>query len=224
MAGVLAVALVAVWTLIPRATRSGLPTATTVRDLLHSFSAAGTVIRGHPTPVPATTGVVLCLAAGAGLAAVFARTLWSWQEIRPAGGRRPLVALFPTFGLFCYTALSSSDVDRVTGTIRLSGHRPSLPGRGRPPGRRRGAAGRRRLSWASGTSAALAMGAVAVVIPVAASPALTGLHLDAIPFSQGGATSGPPGQRHRRLGRGGRGRGPRTSSTTCGPSSPPRAA
>jgi hypothetical protein len=191
--GVLAVALVAVWTLLPKATRVGLPTATTVRDLLHSFSAAGTVIRGHPTPVPATTGVVLCLAAGAGLAAVFARTLWSWQEIRPAGSRRPLVALFPTFGLFCYTALLSSDVDRVTGTILyLATALLFLAVADRPAVTRPGATGHH-LFGKSGTSAALAMGALAVVLPLAASPGLTGLHLDAIPFAQGGTTSGPPG-------------------------------
>jgi hypothetical protein len=183
--GILAVGLIAIWTLLPAATRGGIPTATTIRVLLHRFSEAGTVIRGHPTPVPATTGVILCLAAGAGLAAVFARTLWSWQEIRPAGSRRPLVALFPTFGLFCYTALLSSDIDRVTGTgLYLSTALLFLaladrPGLTRP-----------RISWRSGTTAALAMGAVAVVVPLAASPALLGLHLDAIPFSHGG-TNGP---------------------------------
>ncbi len=186
LAGIVAVALVAVWTLLPSATRAGLPTATTVRVLLHTFAAAGTVIRSHPTPVPATPGVVLCLAAGAGLAAVFARTLWSWQELRPAGARRPLVTLFPTFGLFCYTALLSSDVDRVTGTaLYLITALLFLAVADRPD------AARRVVAWRSGTSAALAMAAVAVVVPVAASPGLAGLQLDAIPFSHG--TSGGTG-------------------------------
>jgi len=185
--GILAVGLVAIWTLLPGATRLGLPTSTTVRVLLHRFSQAGTVIRGHPTPVPATTGVILCLAAGAGLAAVFARTLWSWQEIRPAGSRRPLAALFPTFGLFCYTALLSSDIDRVTGTtLYLAAALIFLAVADRP------GLARRRPSWTSGTTAALAMAAVAVVIPLAASPALAGFKLDAIPFSHGG-TGGPGG-------------------------------
>ena len=150
--GVLAVGLMAVWTLLPKATRWGIPTWTTVRSLLHHFSAAGAVIRAHPTPVPATSGVVLCLAAGAGIAAVFARTLWSWQEIRPPGARRPLVALFPTFGLFCYTALLSSDIDRVTGTafylaaallFLAVADRPARPGAGRHGTRGR----RRRWPW-----------------------------------------------------------------------------
>ncbi|HXQ61751.1 MAG TPA: transglutaminase domain-containing protein [Acidimicrobiales bacterium] len=186
--GILAVALVAVWTLLPAATRAGIPTPTTVRVLLHRFTDAGAVIRSHPTPVPATSGVVLCLAAGAGLAAVFARTLWTWQEIRPAGARRPLVALFPTFGLFCYTALLSSDIDRVTGTaLYLATALIFLAVADRPE------VARRRLSWRSGTAAALAMGAVAVVVPVAASPGLAGLQLDAIPFSHGAVNGSGPG-------------------------------
>jgi transglutaminase-like putative cysteine protease len=192
LAGLLAVALAAIWTLIPSATRVGIPTPTTIRVLLHTFNAAGTAIRSHPTPVPATTGVVLCLAAGAGLAAVFARTLWSWQEIRPPGSRRPLVALFPTFGLFCYTALLSSDIDRVTGTaVYLAAALAFLAVADRPLQDRR--LPRRRL-LRSGTTSALAMAAVAVVIPVAASPGLGGLQLDAIPFSHGaGPTIGPGG-------------------------------
>ncbi len=186
--GILAVALVAIWTLLPAATRIGIPTSTTIRVLLRRFSDAGTVIRSHPTPVPATSGVVLCLAAGAGLAAVFARTLWTWQEIRPPGARRPLVALFPTFGLFCYTALLSSDIDRVTGTaLYLATALVFLTLADRPD------VARRRLSWRSGTAAALAMGAVAVVVPVAASPGLAGLKLDAIPFSHGAGNGSGPG-------------------------------
>ncbi|HEY7946444.1 MAG TPA: transglutaminaseTgpA domain-containing protein [Acidimicrobiales bacterium] len=190
VAGVLAVALMAVWTLLGGATRAGIPTATTIRVLLHRFSDAGTVIRSHPTPVPSTSGVVLCLAAGGGLAAVFAATLWNWQEARPPGTRRPLVALFPTFGLFCYTALLSSDIDRVTGAVLymatallflIVADRPAPV----PTTRRR----RRR----SGTPAALTMAAMAVVIPVAASPGLGHLRLDAIPFTHGGSKPGPGG-------------------------------
>ena len=186
--GVVAVALTAVWTLLPSATRAGLPTVTTWRTLISTFSDAGTVIRSQPTPVPATSGVVLCLAAGAGLAAVFARTLWSWQEIRPAGSRRPLVALFPTFGLFCYTALLSSDVDRIAGvTLYLATALVFVAVADRPD------VVRLRRAWRSGASAALAMAAVAVIVPVAVSPGLSGLHLDAIPFGRGDGTGGGGG-------------------------------
>jgi transglutaminase-like putative cysteine protease len=186
--GIVAVALAAVWTLMPRATRDGLPTATTVRSLVHHFSAAGGVIRSHPTPLPATSGVVLCLAAGAGLAAVFGRTLWAWQEVRPPGTRRPLIALFPSFGLFCYTALLSSDRDRVTGTaLYLAAALLFLAAADRVP--RPGRA--RRVAWRSGTAVALAMTALAVAVPVAASPGLDGLQLNAVPFSQGAGKGGP---------------------------------
>jgi hypothetical protein len=190
VAGIVAVALTSVWTLLPRATLGGLPTATTVRVLLHSFSAAGTVIRSNPTPVPATTGVVLCLAAGAGLAAVFARTLWNWQEARPEGTRRPLVALFPSFGLFCYTALLSSDIDRVTGaTVYLATALVFLAVADRPTV----SANRPSVWWPSGTTTALALAVIAIVVPVVASPGLGGLKLDAIPFSRGGGIEGPGG-------------------------------
>ncbi|HTT85862.1 MAG TPA: transglutaminase-like domain-containing protein [Acidimicrobiales bacterium] len=215
LVGVLGVALAAVWTLIPGSTRAGLPTATTVRVLLDRFNSAGTAIRSHPTPVPATSGVILCLAAGAGLAAVFARTLWSWQESRSAGSRRPMLALVPTFGLFCYTALLSSDIARVVGaTLYLAtaplflaaADRPTLravrtderPGETDAQGDRHGGArgGRRRpkRSWiGSGAPLAFVITAVAVVVPLAASPALGGLRLDAIPFSGGGGPGGPGG-------------------------------
>jgi transglutaminase-like putative cysteine protease len=187
VAGVLAVALMAIWTLLGSATRAGIPTATTIRVLLHRFSDAGTVIRSHPTPVPATSGVVLCLAAGGGLAAVFAATLWNWQDTRPPGTRRPLIALFPTFGLFCYTALLSSDVDRVTGAVLyMTTALLFLAVADRPgPSPRE-----HRALWRSGTPAALAMAAVAVIVPTAASPGLAGLRLDAIPFAHGGPKAG----------------------------------
>ncbi|HXQ58569.1 MAG TPA: transglutaminaseTgpA domain-containing protein, partial [Acidimicrobiales bacterium] len=190
VAGVLAVALVAIWTLLGGATRAGIPTGTTIRVLLHRFSDAGAVIRSHPTPVPSTSGVVLCLAAGGGLAAVFAATLWNWQETRPPGTRRPLVALFPTFGLFCYTALLSSDIDRVTGAVLyMSAALVFLIVADRPPPVPAARQRRRR----SGTPAALTMAAVAVVIPVAVSPGLGHLKLDAIPFAHGGAKPGSGG-------------------------------
>jgi transglutaminase-like putative cysteine protease len=50
-----------------------------------------------------------------------------------------------------------------------------------------------RSLWRSGTPAALVMAAVAVVVPVAASPSLTQLRLNAIPFNYGGTKAGPGG-------------------------------
>ena len=190
VAGVLAVALMAIWTLLGSATRAGIPTTTTIRVLLHRFSDAGTVIRSHPTPVPSTSGVVLCLAAGGGLAAVFGATLWNWQQARLPGTRRPLIALFPTFGLFCYTALLSSDIDRVTGTVLYMATALVFLAVADRPAPAHTAPHR---PWRSGTPAALAMAAMAVVVPVAASPGLGTLRLDALPFAHGGVKPGPGG-------------------------------
>ncbi|MGH9019279.1 MAG: transglutaminaseTgpA domain-containing protein, partial [Acidimicrobiales bacterium] len=44
--------------------------------------------------------------------------------------------------------------------------------------------------WRAGTTTALVVGALAVVVPLAASPALAGMKLDAIPFDHGGTKNG----------------------------------
>jgi len=202
-AGVVAVVLATVWGELFSATRYGIPTLRTWRTLVSEFGAAGTVIRSHPTPVPATPEVVLCIAMGAGLVAVFARTVWAWQEARGSGA---LAALVPTFGLFCYTALLSSQVDRLAGTIAylvcalgfvISADHSTSDSRPVP---RRAAAGppavstRRRLASAFNATLPAALGAVvAVLVPLAASPALATLKLDALPFAQPGGIQGAHG-------------------------------
>jgi transglutaminase-like putative cysteine protease len=187
-AGVVAVALATTWGQLLSATRDGIPTTSTWRALVSRFDAAGAVIRSHPTPVPATPEVVLCIATGAGLVAVFGRCIWSWQEARGAGG---LVGLVPSFGLFCYTALLSSQVDRLPGVVsyvvgalgfvivadhaaargsatRRAGSVVSVP--------------RRLASGAMALLPAVVGAALAVVVPLAASPALATLKVDALPF------------------------------------------
>ncbi len=177
-AGVLAVALATVWGQLFSATRQGLPTATTWRVLVSKFDAAGAVIRSHPTPVPVTPGVVLCIATGAGLVAVMARALWARQEARRAGA---MVALVPSFGLFCYTALLSSQVDRLTGVVTyvvfslffvIAADRAT----------RVGVASRRVASGFVAALPAVVGVALAVVVPLAVSPALATLKVDALPF------------------------------------------
>ena len=81
VAGVVAVALATIWGQLLSATRDGIPTAGTWRTLVSRFDAAGTVIRSHPTPVPATPEVVMCIAIGAGLVAVFARAIWAATRV-----------------------------------------------------------------------------------------------------------------------------------------------
>ncbi len=226
VAGVVAVALATIWGQLLSATRDGIPTAGTWRTLVSRFEAAGTVIRSHPTPVPATPEVVMCIAIGAGLVAVFARAIWARQE---ALGRGALLALVPSFGLFCYTALLSSQVDRVPGAVaylvcalgfvitadgatsgagsawrrtgqaqrwRRSGAAPGSPQPSAGPGSAQPSAvsmPRRVASAATAAFPAVLGAALAVFIPLAASPALAGLKVDALPFDQQGGSGAAQG-------------------------------
>ncbi|HTZ09496.1 MAG TPA: hypothetical protein VMB72_10505, partial [Acidimicrobiales bacterium] len=202
-AGVVAVALATVWGQCFSATRSGIPTVTTWHALTARFQEAGSVIRSNPTPVPATTGVVLCIAVGAGLVAVMARSLWAGIEARgPGGPLAPLATLLPSFGLFCYTALLSSQVDRVAGAATylvaalgfvLAADRPPVrpglaagaPHSGPPP--------RLVRSAVLGALTPALTAVVAVAVPLSLSPALTSLKVDALPFAHPGATGGGGG-------------------------------
>ena len=174
-AGVVVVVLATIWGQLASATRYGIPTPGTWRTLVSKFEAAGTVIRSHPTPVPATPEVVLCIATGAGLVAVLTRSLWGRQEARGAGA---LPALVPTFGLFCYTALLSSQVDRLPGAIAylacvlafvIVADRST------------------RSTLATGARAMLPAvlgAALAVIVPLAVSPGLATLKVNALPFGE----------------------------------------
>ncbi len=189
-AGMVSVALATVWGQLLSATWHGLPTPATWRTLVSTFDAAGTVIRTHPTPVPATHPVVLCIATGAGLVAVLGGSLWAWYETRRAGA---LVALVPSFGLFCYTALLSSQVDRlqgvvsyVLGALGFVVAADGATGAGARWERRDAmrAAGRRVAGALVSTLPAVGVAALAVVVPLAASPALATLKVDALPFPE----------------------------------------
>ncbi len=219
VAGVVAVVLATIWGELLSATRYGIPTLGTWRTLVSEFDRAGSVIRSHPTPVPATPEVVLCIAMGAGLVAVFARSLWARQEAKGAGA---LAALVPTFGLFCYTALLSSQVDRLNGTLAYlacalafviaadhAGATRSAP----PPetdSRPRWATMARRLAAGARATLPAALGAgLAVLVVLAANPALAGLRVDALPFTSPAGSQGTQGLGlgRRRCGRGHRHRG-----------------
>ena len=173
--------------------------------------------------MPATPGVVLCIATGAGLVAVMARALWARQEARGSGA---MVALARRFGLFCYTALLSSQVDRLPGVVtyvacaalvfvivadRATRVAPGIRRR-RPPRVRGPACG---LGLAAALPAVVGA-ALAVVIPLAASPALATLKVDALPFPPPpGGTQGA-GPRHRGRDTGGSGGGGGGTSATLG--------
>lgn len=216
--GVLAVALVCIWWFEPGTTLWGLPTARTARALSHLLSTAGHSITSAPTPVRAGAGVVLCVAAGAGLAAVLAR----WLSTRRPGPVSVAGGLVAPTGLFLYTALLSSDVGRVWGAASflaavglfvaaadrarrlhaVPGHPvpgEAVPGEAVPgdaeldeagrDGSVRGADMRSRRAPVVRTALVLF---AALAVPLAASPALAGMRLDALPFGRHGA-SGTPG-------------------------------
>jgi len=192
-AGCAAVVLGAVWALLLSSTDHGVPTPTAWRALVHQVARAGAVIRSHPTPLPATTGVVLCIALGAGLVAVLGRVVWAYEETRrPPGGwrtARPLLALVPSFGIVCYASLLSSQVDRVAGAIwylvSVLGFVVVADRLGTPA--------RTVAATVGGVLPATALAALAVVVPVALSPGLTSLRVDALPFSQAAGTGGGGG-------------------------------
>lgn len=197
VSGVVAVVLATVWGQLLASTRSGVPTSTTWRALVAQFDAAGAVIRAHPTPVPATSGVVLCIATGAGLVAVLGRSIWAWAETRTARPSVALVALAPSFGLFCYTALLSSQVDRVAGVIAYLGCALVFIAAADRPGARpgAGAAGRTRRVGAglAAMAPAVLCAVLAVVVPLAVSPAFTALRVSALPFGPAGGAAGGGG-------------------------------
>jgi len=209
--GFVLVALVTSWISVPSATVYGIPTARTVRALLHLFAQAGTLIRSHPTPLPPTPGVVLCLTCGAGLAAVAARALFGIVTARPRRSSVALVCLVPTFGLFAYSAVLSSYVDRVTGAIAyiaaatvflVVADLPSRSSERAPAGTpsrprlvallRPGRDGPEDAPGRTGLSSGLTSAALAVVLALVLSPSLTGMRLDALPF-RGAAGPGASG-------------------------------
>ena len=212
-AGALAVALVAAWVLLWPATRVGIPTPSTVRVAWSWFAEAGTVIAAGPTPVPATTGIVLCLALGAGALAVAGRILWAWQ-LAATGRRRPLVVLVPAFGYFGYCALLSSDRGRVPATVVLviaalaftaaadravdagrvlgAGVPAGAPG---PATARTVSAGQRRQrpTLPAGIGAVVGAVVAALALVAATAPALASLRVDAFPQAGTGPDGTGPG-------------------------------
>jgi transglutaminase-like putative cysteine protease len=206
LSGVLVVALVSAWWFEPATTAWGLPTAATVRGIGHLLSIAVTITVHSPTPLQPAPGVVLCLAAGAGAAAVVGRALAPAAPPR-AGRARMWLALVPSAGLFCYTALLNSGTDRALGAgiylaavllyvlavSRLSAPASSVATvsfwRRRRPSPR---------GWsAAGVSLVAALAAAAGV-----SPALAGFRVHAFPSSGPGLGSAAAGAFTGSLGNG----------------------
>jgi transglutaminase-like putative cysteine protease len=109
--GAVAACLCATWTVVPSATRDGLPTATTYHVVLGVIDTARSVMGSHRTPVPAVTGVVLIACVSSGAVCVAGRLLW--EVSRRSKRRSPqLLALVPALGMLCYSAPLSARIDR----------------------------------------------------------------------------------------------------------------
>jgi transglutaminase-like putative cysteine protease len=118
LSGAAAVALVCTWWFAPGATVLGVPAPSAFARLGHDVAAAVSLSRHRPTPLPASTPVLLCVSAGAGLVAVLARVLAVGRR-RP--GRVSWPALVPPSALFLYTAVLCSRVERAGAAAAFAG-------------------------------------------------------------------------------------------------------
>ena len=186
VAGAAAIILACSWLFAPRSTLVGVPTGTTLHALAHLFDGARTVIEGQSTPLPPTSGVVLCLALGAGATAVLSRLLLGRN--RQGSPSALALSLIPPSCAFVYSSLLSSEVDRVQASLAFIA---AVVLYGWVAGRPWMAGARSR---ASGKSVLLAMSSAtaALLVPLAVSPALAGMQVDAVPFT-GGVAGGPLG-------------------------------
>jgi len=176
-AGVVGVALVSVWSVLPSATTWGLPTAHTAHVVALVSTAAWRLTRHTPTPVPASSGVVLWITAGAGLTACMSAAVLGGAL---AGRRRRLsviVALVPSAGLFCYAALLSSGADRPVSTAAyLAG---ALVFVVVADAVWWGPAGSARRRWRPTALVGLLTVSLGAAVPLALGPGLSGLRLSA---------------------------------------------
>jgi transglutaminase-like putative cysteine protease len=103
--GAVLVALAAMWTGVPGATRDGVPTATTLRVLRVDIRAARADLSGFRPPLHASPGVVLLGALLAGMAAVAARVTFGDASTRRR--RFPAGALVPSAALVTWSAVAA---------------------------------------------------------------------------------------------------------------------
>ena len=177
--GAVTVALVTVWTVVPRATRDGVPTSTTVRVLHVDIRAALADLSGFRPPLHASPGVVVLAALVAGMAAVAGRVTFGDMATRsrrfPAGAVVFNAALVtwsvvaaPSAGdallVAALIAVGAVVVAVATPAPAATASTASGPGAGRPPVRRR-------LVASPATVALMAIVvAVAIGVPATAAP------------------------------------------------------
>ncbi|HXW35307.1 MAG TPA: transglutaminaseTgpA domain-containing protein [Acidimicrobiales bacterium] len=115
--GLVGVAITTTWILVPRSTWWGVPTVSTARALGTRLHQAAQVLGSRPTPLPADRGVVLVFVALAGAVAVAGRALYALAQTPKRRRSRYLLVLAPSFVLFFYTSLFSSDRGRLIATL-----------------------------------------------------------------------------------------------------------
>jgi len=141
--GALTVALVAMWSTVPAATRDGVPTATTSRILRADLRASRADLSTFRLPLHASPGIVVLGALLAGMAAVAARMIFGAPATRPP--RSPAAALVPSAALVTWStvadpgtssailaaALIGTGSAAVTLAAPAAGAEQGLPGRAR---------------------------------------------------------------------------------------------
>jgi len=112
--GALTVALFAMWSTVPDATRDGVPTATTLRVLRADLRASRADLSTFRLPLHASPGIVVLGALLAGMAAVAARMTFGAPATRPP--RLPAAALVPSAALVTWSTVA----DPGTGSAILA--------------------------------------------------------------------------------------------------------
>ncbi len=102
--GAVTVALVALWTSVPRATRVGLPTATTFRVLRADLRGARGDLSSFQLPLHASPGIVVLGTLLAGMAAVAARLIFGNPATRAR--RFPAAAVIPSTALVTWSCVA----------------------------------------------------------------------------------------------------------------------
>ncbi len=176
--GVVAVALVALWTVLARATDVGLPTARTWRRLRSDLVAARPTLHAFHLPLRVQPGTVLLAALLAGLVAVAGRSLLGPDRRRQI--LRPAVALLPCLGLVVWSLAAVGGTGAVTLALATAAAALFLlgladrPPRPVPPDQADGR-GRPRTGPGAVLVGGLAVGlAAAVGLPLAAAAGTAG--------------------------------------------------
>ncbi len=191
--GAVAVALVALWSTVPGATRGGLPTATTLRIVRSDLRASRADLSAFRVPLHASPGIVVLGALLAGMTAVAARTTFG----SPATGapRWPAAALVPPAALVTWSTVADPGVGSAvlvaaliaTGSATVALAAPAGSGLSSTGPHASGQARRRRLR----SGAVVCVLAMAVAVGVGAATGTRGAAANGSSGSSGSTGSAP---------------------------------